>query len=112
MTTTIDLTKKAITKIEEFAKAEGMKPVVRVKVMGGSCAGMQSDMSFDEKIEDLDEVFIFDNVKIVIDCFSLHYLEGTVIDFVESGVMGGAFKFNYPNDNKRSCGCGNSFGYY
>lgn len=107
----INLTDRAKVKLLEFAEAEGMKPIVRIKIIGGGCASFTNDMSFDEDIQELDEVFNFDDVKVVVDCLSVYYLDGVVVDFIESAVLGGAFKFNFPNQEKRSCGCGNSFGY-
>lgn len=102
----MDLTELAIKKIKEFADSEGIPYIVRMKVLGGGCAGMTQDMSFETKIMDMDEQFDFEDVKIIIDPLSYQYLEGTTVDYIESQ-FGGGFKFINPNI-KSSCGCGSS----
>ena len=54
-----------------------------------------------------DEVFEFDEVKLVIDPKSLLYLDGTELDYVKEGLNEG-FEFRNPNV-KDECGCGESF---
>lgn len=102
----MDLTKLAIEKIKEFADGEGLPYIVRVKIVGGGCAGFTQDMHFDHNISDMDEQFNFEDVKLVVDPLSVQYLEGTTIDYIESQ-FGGGFKFINPNV-KGSCGCGSS----
>lgn len=105
----IQLTEKAVAKLKEIAESEGVPVSVRVKVIGGGCAGFSNDMSFEEKISDMDEVIESNDVKIIIDPLSIHYLEGTTIDYVDSDYTSG-FKFLNPNV-KGSCGCGSSVSY-
>lgn len=107
-TPSITLTDKAKEMIKEISDAEGIGHYsVRVKVLGGGCAGMTHDMIFEDKISKMDNVFSFDDVKVIIDMMSFEYLEGTEIDYLD-GSMGAGFKFINPNVNK-SCGCGSSF---
>lgn len=107
----IELTEKAALKIKEIADGEGIENyTVRVKVLGGGCAGFTHDMFYDDQISDLDEVTEFNDyyglIKVVIDPLSFQYLENTVIDYLESPFSSG-FKFLNPNVTG-SCGCGNS----
>lgn len=105
----ITLTEKAISRVKEFAADEGLPPIVRVKVIGKGCAGLETDLSLDDFIMETDEVIEQDGIKVVVDMFSVHYLgEDLVIDFVEDGFVKG-FKFLMKDDNLRSCGCGRSF---
>lgn len=105
----IILTERAITKIKEFAEGEGIgHNTIRVKVQGGGCAGFTNDMEFNDQVGELDEVFEFGDVKVVVDPLSLQYLENVEIDFQDTP-LGSGFKFNNPNV-KSTCGCGNSFG--
>ena len=53
------------------------------------------------------EVVEQSGVKVVVDPFSLQYLEGAQIDFIDS-LMGGGFTVVNPNAVK-SCACGQSF---
>jgi iron-sulfur cluster assembly protein len=46
-------------------------------------------------------------VRLLVDASSLVYLQGAVIDFVDS-LIGGGFRIENPNAVS-SCGCGSSF---
>jgi iron-sulfur cluster assembly protein len=80
---------------------------VRVSVKAGGCSGLSYDMTFDNKLNDGDEVFEDKGVKIVCDVRSLLYLMNTTLDF-SSGLNGKGFQFVNPNAS-RTCGCGESF---
>ena len=81
--------------------------VLRVFVSGGGCSGMQYGMAFEEKPQEYDMVVEADGVRLTIDPTSRMYLEGAIIDFVDS-LMGGGFRIENPNAAS-SCGCGHSF---
>lgn len=103
----INLTEKSVEKIKELSEADGIGHfTIRVKVIGGGCAGFSHDMMFDDKSNDLDEIVEQDGVKLIIDPLSAQYLEGTTIDYLEN-IIGSGFKFLNPNA-KGSCGCGSS----
>lgn len=103
----IQLTEIAKQKLKEIAEAEGLEnQFVRVRLRGGGCAGMITEMEFTDIKLDTDELTEFDNIKIIIDPISNQYLENTEIDYVNSTFAGG-FKFNSPNAIS-SCGCGKS----
>lgn len=104
----ITVTEKAVDKIKEISDSEGIGHYsIRVKVVGGGCAGMTNEIFFEEKPLELDEVVEFGDVKIIVDPLSIQYLENVEIDYVE-GNLGSGFKFNNP-DVKSSCGCGHSY---
>lgn len=106
----ITLTEKAVAQIKEIAVAEEIgHTTVRAKCLGGGCAGFSFDLSFDDQITDMDDIFEQDSVKLVCDQLSLQYLDGASIDYVES-LMGAGFKFNVPKA-QGSCGCGHSFNF-
>ena len=104
----LNLTTVAAEKVVEIRKAEEIEEgyALRVKVMGGGCAGFQYDLFFDEQAEG-DNVFDSNGVQLVCDQMSFMYLMGTTIDYVE-GLQGAGFKFENPNTTG-SCGCGSSF---
>ena len=58
-------------------------------------------------LSDEDEVYQFDELKLVVDKKSLIYLKGTQLDYVKDGLNEG-FEFTNPNV-KNECGCGESF---
>jgi iron-sulfur cluster insertion protein len=103
----ITLTELAKQKIKEISEAEGIGHYcVRLKVLGGGCAGMSYDMLYDDQIGEMDEVLEFDDIKIVVDQLSASYMDGLEIDYIDREISAG-FRFNNPN--KQSCGCGSSF---
>lgn len=105
----IILTEKAIEKAKEIAASEEIeRPNLRVKVIGGKCAGLQYDMYFDDiPPTDFDEIFENDGIQIICDPLSFQYLNGVEIEWVDN-ITSQGFKFNNPNIS-RSCGCGASF---
>jgi iron-sulfur cluster insertion protein len=105
---TVRLTALAADKVSEIRNAEGIEShmALRLRVVGGGCAGFSYDLYFDEATE-VDRQFEVSGVKVVVDEMSLMYLVGIEIDYVE-GLQGAGFKFNNPNV-KTTCGCGSSF---
>lgn len=104
----IYITEKAANQVKVFSEEQEIgHTTIRVKCLGGGCAGFSYDLSFDDSIGELDEVFELDGVKVVCDSMSLQYIEGTVIDWTDT-LMGAGFKFNNPKA-KGTCGCGSSF---
>ena len=104
----ITITEKAALKVKEIAEAEALLGQgLRLRVVGGGCAGFSYDLYFEDKLGEMDEEFESNGVKLYVDPMSFQYLEGVEIDYVE-GLHGAGFKFNNPN-SKGSCGCGSSF---
>ena len=104
----VQITAIAAAKVNEIRDAEGIEPTMalRLRVVGGGCAGFSYDLYFDEPAE-VDRQLELNGVKVVVDEMSLMYLVGTEIDYVE-GLQGAGFKFQNPNV-KSTCGCGSSF---
>ncbi len=102
------ITPVAAAKVNEIRDAEGIETTMalRLRVVGGGCAGFSYDLYFDEPAE-VDRQFEVAGVKCIVDEMSLMYLVGTEIDYVE-GLQGAGFKFQNPNV-KSTCGCGSSF---
>jgi iron-sulfur cluster assembly accessory protein len=102
------ITPTAASKVNEIRQAEGIESnmALRLRVVGGGCAGFSYDLYFDEPAE-VDRQFEVAGVKCVVDEMSLMYLVGTEVDYVE-GLQGAGFKFQNPNV-KSTCGCGSSF---
>ena len=104
----INITTLAASKVNEIREAEAIEgsQFLRLRVVGGGCAGFSYDLYFDEAAE-VDRHLKINGVEVVVDEMSLMYLMGTEIDYVE-GLQGAGFKFNNPNV-KSTCGCGSSF---
>ena len=102
----ISITEKAAKKILEIADSEGFAGKwLRVKIIGGGCAGFSYDLYFDtDEPTSMDETFEDKSIKIMVDPLSFQYLDGCEIDYVNM-MFGGGFIFNNPNVSS-SCGCG------
>lgn len=103
----VDFTDAAILKAIERTENEG-RDTIRIGVSGGGCNGYEYVFKYDNQL-DGDHVVDFGKFKIVIDEMSKPYLEGTIIDFVKSG-LNESFNFMNPNEVS-SCGCGVSVGF-
>lgn len=104
----VTITPKAAEKVTAFMAEEAEKPqFLRVYVQGGGCSGLSYGMGFEKTSEEDDLVIEENGVKMVIDSYSVDYLKGANIDYIES-LMGAGFKINNPNVTK-SCSCGSSF---
>lgn len=106
--TPITLTEPATVKVREIMATQDPLPAgLRIGVVGGGCSGFQYSMSFENQSGMMDKVFSFDGLKVFVDATSLMYLNGCVVDYVETLEAAG-FKFENPN-TKSTCGCGSSF---
>jgi iron-sulfur cluster insertion protein len=105
----IKITTLAASKVNEIREAEAIEPemALRLRVVGGGCAGFSYDLYFDAPQDGIDRQLEINGVRVVVDDMSLMYLVGTEVDYVE-GLQGAGFKFNNPNV-KSTCGCGSSF---
>ena len=104
----ISLTPIAAQKVREIASSEGLDGQgLRLRVIGGGCAGFQYDLYFEDKPTEMDEQFDSHGIPLYVDPLSYQYLDGTEIDFIDTA-HGSGFKFGNPNVSG-SCGCGSSF---
>ena len=107
-TAPISLTPNAIVKVQEIMTQQNPVPTgLRVSVVGGGCSGFSYSMSFENGAGMMDKVFDMSGLKVYVDATSLMYLNGCVVDYVET-LEGAGFKFENPNV-KSTCGCGSSF---
>lgn len=104
----ITLTPNAITKVKEIMAQQNPVPTgLRVGVVGGGCSGFSYSMQFENSSGLMDKVFDFEGLKVYVDATSVMYLNGCIVDYVET-LEGAGFKFENPNV-KSTCGCGSSF---
>ncbi len=104
----ITITEKAATKVQEFMAAEDDDAsALRIAVQGGGCSGFQYALGFDTGPQDGDEIISMHGVTVLVDPFSLPYLRGANVDFVD-GLNGTGFAIDNPNV-VAGCGCGSSF---
>lgn len=108
MSTQFVITDNAAIRIKDLAYRDSLSDaVLRLKVEGGGCSGFRYDFSLAKNIENDDKIFSHKDVKVVIDELSLPFIDGSVLDYVET-LTSAEFVVKNPNASA-SCGCGNSF---
>ena len=106
--TGVILTDPAAEKVASLLSQEGRDDLaLRVAVQPGGCSGLRYQLFFDERQLDGDLVNDFNGVSVVVDRMSAPYLNGAVIDFVDTIEKQG-FTIDNPNAGG-SCACGESF---
>ncbi|WP_300676315.1 iron-sulfur cluster assembly accessory protein [Nocardioides sp.] len=104
----INLSPVAAEKVSSLLAQEGRDDLaLRISVQPGGCSGLRYQLFFDERTLDGDVVTDFDGVSVVVDRMSVPYLNGAVIDFVDTIEKQG-FTIDNPNATG-SCACGDSF---
>jgi iron-sulfur cluster assembly accessory protein len=103
----IALTPAAAARVAAIAARQGRKPMLRLAVDGGGCAGFQYRFGLADEIEADDLAVEQDGVTLVVDGMTLDLVRGGAVDYVES-LGGAAFQVRNPNAAS-GCGCGSSF---
>src|SRR5947208_15157459 len=104
----ISLTPNAVTKVKEIMGQQKPVPAgLHVGVVGGGCSGFSYSMQFENGAGMMHKVFDMHGLKVYVDATSVMYLDGCVVEYVET-LEGAGFKFENPNV-KSTCGCGSSF---
>lgn len=103
----ITLTESAADRVRTFLTNRGKGIGLRLGIKTSGCSGLAYVLEFVDELNEDDNVFEQDGVKVIVDAKSLVYLDGTQLDFVKEGLNEG-FKFSNPNV-KDECGCGESF---
>ena len=104
----VSLTDSAAVKLKDIMEEKELEGyALRVFVQGGGCGGMQYGMTFDNQIRDDDQVFeATHGMKVYVDPNSLHYMDGSTVDYLDN-LMGGGFHIENPQAVSCS-GCGQS----
>ena len=104
----INVSDTAADKVRSLLAQEGRDDLqLRIAVQPGGCSGLRYQLFFDERNLDGDVVTDFNGVSVVVDRMSSPYLNGAVIDFVDTIEKQG-FTIDNPNAGG-SCACGDSF---
>jgi iron-sulfur cluster assembly accessory protein len=103
----IALSSSAAARVRAIAERQGKAPALRLSVEGGGCAGFQYRFGLAEARGEDDFVAETDGVVLLIDEVSLPFIDGAIVDYVES-LGGSSFQVKNPNAAS-SCGCGTSF---
>ena len=104
----VELTDAAALKARTLLEQEGRDDMhLRIAVQPGGCAGLRYQLFFDDRSLDGDLFKDFNGLSVGVDRMSAPYLQGAVIDFVDSIEKQG-FTIDNPNAGG-SCACGDSF---
>ena len=104
----VTLTANAVSKVKGIMAQKTPVPAgLRIGVVGGGCSGFSYSMQFENAAGMMDKTFEMDGLKVFVDATSVMYLNGCIVDYVET-LEGAGFKFENPNV-KSTCGCGSSF---
>ena len=103
----ITMTSAALQHVRKHLEHRASGVGIRLGIRTTGCSGLSYVLEFVDVMEESDQVFDFDEIKLVVDPKSLLYLDGTELDYVKEGLNEG-FEFKNPNV-KDECGCGESF---
>ena len=104
----VTMTDAAAAKAKGLLDQEGRDDLaLRIAVQPGGCAGLRYNLFFDDRSLDGDLTADFGGVTLAVDRMSAPYVQGAVIDFVDSIEKQG-FTIDNPNATG-SCACGDSF---
>jgi iron-sulfur cluster assembly accessory protein len=105
----IKLTEAAGRKVSQLMRRDGVADgALRVKIVGGGCAGLEYKMDFEKNPATPKDILIQSaGVRVLVDVKSALYVSGSEIDFQDK-MIGGGFKIHNPNATA-TCSCGESF---
>jgi iron-sulfur cluster assembly accessory protein len=106
----LSITPAAAVEVRKFMEVEKVSPEVgglRVSVQPGGCSGFKYSLLIEDQPAEDDTVISHEGFKVLVDPFSMQYLNGVTIDYVTS-MQGSGFTFKNPNSTG-GCGCGSSF---
>lgn len=103
----VTLTDAAANRVQTFLANRGKGIGLRLGIKTTGCSGLAYVLEFVDELDEGDEVYEHNGVKVIIDAKSMVYLDGTKLDYTKEGLNEG-FKFTNPNQ-KDECGCGESF---
>lgn len=105
----IKLTEAAGRKVRQLMERDGVENgSLRVKIVGGGCAGLEYKMDFEKNPPTAKDILIESaGTRVLVDVKSALYVSGSEIDFQDK-MIGGGFKIHNPNATQ-TCSCGESF---
>ena len=104
----VTLSDAAAAKAKGLLERDGSADMVlRIAVQPGGCSGLRYELFFDDRTLDGDALVDFGGIGLAVDRMSKPYLDGAVIDFVDTIEKQG-FTIDNPTAQS-SCACGDSF---
>lgn len=105
------ITPKAAQAINKHVtqKEAGKNAGLRLGIRSGGCKGYQYVLHPENVASSTDNVINQHDAKVYVDLKSATFLDGCKLDWV-GGLMESGFKITKPNEQIKTCGCGESFG--
>ena len=95
-------------RIAEIAREHSCEDkYLRLRVLGGGCAGFSYDLLFVEQASPGDELLELPGRNVLVDPYSLDLIRGLQVEYVDEVTTEG-LRFHNPNAIA-VCGCGTSF---
>ncbi|MCK4708037.1 MAG: iron-sulfur cluster assembly accessory protein, partial [Gammaproteobacteria bacterium] len=85
----INLTEVAAERVKSFLQSRGKGIGLRIGIKTTGCSGMAYVLEFVDEVNEGDEVFETQGVKVIVDPKSMVYLDGTKVDFAKEGLNEG-----------------------
>ncbi|MBT6072280.1 MAG: iron-sulfur cluster assembly accessory protein [Euryarchaeota archaeon] len=105
----ITVTDAGAERVKHFLEERGSGLGIRVNIRTTGCSGYAYNLEYADQIEEDDNEFDSNGVKILVNHKSLMMMLGTEIDYeVNPNGYDAGFKFNNPYEDA-TCGCGESF---
>lgn len=104
----IQLTQRAANHVKQMLLKRGHGLGLRLATRNNGCSGFSYAVLYADKINADDSIFESFDIKIVIDQFSLSFIDGSEIDYLATSATKESFEFHNPNVQD-VCGCGESF---
>lgn len=94
----VTVTTRAVDKILNLMAEKAMDGhYLRVFVDGMRCSGFKYGLAFSEEPRDDDKVIDANGIRVLVDNFSLVFLNGVIVDFVDTP-QGPNFRIENPNE--------------
>lgn len=106
----ITLTEPAAREVQKYKESQNAEgdTFLRIKVLAGGCSGYQYGLNLDTNFdEEKDSRYTYHGVDLVVDKKSELFMDGVIINYVETLDQRG-FHIDNPQA-KKTCGCGSSF---
>ena len=85
----ITMTPAALQHVRKHLEHRASGVGIRLGIRTTGCSGLSYVLEFVDSLEESDQVFDFDEIKLVVDPKSLLYLDGTELDYVKEGLNEG-----------------------
>lgn len=103
----VNLTENAVRHVKNMLEKRGGGIGLRIATRKSGCTGYAYEVDYADTVNDDDQVFESNDMKVLVKNEHLPFLDGMTIDYVKHNMLNEGFDFINPNV-KDECGCGES----